>query len=125
MAAVSTPDLDRALALARNLFDAEPFKPFIGRVNPRFPAPRHLDPICRLIERTRYEQVFATISTPPRHRKTSTILNGLAWRMKYDPIAQHAFVSYNNDKARRESRRCRAIAKRAGVQLTEKRSDGG
>lgn len=84
--------------------NVERLRSFIGRVTPRYPAPAHVQPVIDLFERSRYEEVRATISMPPRFAKTETCMNGLAWRLKTDPASNHAFLSGASGLAREKSR---------------------
>lgn len=103
-------------------YGAEPLGEYITRVNPKFPPPRHLDPLIELLEETRHHPVFAIVSMPPRHRKTTTVLNALAQHLGDNPTLSHAFITFSDRKARRESRLCRQIAVASGnVQLDPKR----
>jgi phage terminase large subunit-like protein len=116
-------DADEAawIALHAAQFDVEPLGEFIARVNPKYPPPSHLDTLINLLERARHGSVFAVVSMPPRHRKTTTCLNGLAHLQANDPALSHAFVTYNQKKARTESRHLNRIARRAGVQMDRSR----
>ncbi len=110
-------DEERYRALMRAQYEVENLTSWIDRVNPRYPVKPHLAPLINLIERTRHEQIFAVVSMPPRHRKTTTILNGLAWRLACDPGVSHAYVTFNDTKTKRESRLCRRIAENGGAPL--------
>ena len=101
-------------ALARA---TETLPEFIHRVTPKYTAPRHLQPLLELIDRSRYEEVRAVVHAPPRHVKTDTILNAFAWLLQGDPSKTHAFVSYAADLSRSKSRKARMLAGRAGVEL--------
>lgn len=114
-------DEERYAALLRAQYEVEGLTSWIDRVNPRYPVKPHLAPLIELLERTRHEQVFAVVSMPPRHRKTTTILNGLAWRLAVDPGVSHAYVTYNDTKTKRESKLCRRIAATGGAQLDDTR----
>lgn len=104
-------------ALHEAQYGAESTSDYIARVNPKYPPPKHLDPLTALLDETRHHPVFAIVSMPPRHRKTTTVLNALAKQLGEDPMLSHAFVTFNDRKARRESRVCRNIAVTAGVRL--------
>lgn len=111
-------DEQRRLELLRSLYDVEPLRDFTDRVNPKYaPAPPHLDRLFEVLERTRHEQVFAIVDLPPRHRKTTTCQNFIAWSLELDPAVKHAYVTYNEQKSRKESRRASRIAEQAGVPI--------
>lgn len=95
---------------------------FIATVNPKYPPPKHLKPLTDLLEETRHHPVFAIVSMPPRHRKTTTVDNAIAKYMGDDPALSHAFITFNDRKARRESRLIRQIAVNSGrVRLDPRR----
>jgi len=76
-------------ALRAHRMQAETFREFVRRYAPRFwPVPRHLAPLYNLIERTRFERVFACVSMPPRHGKRlahdTPILTPEGWRTHGD-----------------------------------------
>jgi phage terminase large subunit-like protein len=109
-------------ALQRELHGVESLHDFIGRVNPQFPPPPHLYPILDLLEEARVNPLWAVINLPPRHRKTTTLLNAIAWLLRYEPAMTHAYVTSNLTQARRKSKIAREIAKRAGCQLDPRMS---
>ena len=103
MEGLSTQEQADLLALMEAESSIERLPAFINRITPRFPAPAHVSPVMELFERSRHEPVRATISMPPRHAKTETCMNGLAWRLAHDPASRHAFCSYSADLARDKS----------------------
>lgn len=73
----------------------EPFAEFVSRISRRFAdVPPHLAPLYDLIQRSRREQVFATISEPPRHGKTTSFSLGFAYRTAYDPACNNFYATY-------------------------------
>jgi predicted phage terminase large subunit-like protein len=96
----------------------EPLADFIKRVTPRYPLPRHLVPFANILSRARTEQVRACVSMPPRHGKSETIFNALAWWMRYAAADTHAYVSYNSGQATSQSRKIRQRAIDGGVVLS-------
>ena len=114
-----TEDMEtELLALEGYEQDAEGLDHFIRRMTPRLPPPRHIAPLVDLWERTRKGPVYAVVELPPRHAKTTTAVNGLAWRMMLDPSLHHAFITYADALSIKKSRALRMLAKRAGVNLT-------
>lgn len=97
--------------------DAEGLDAFIRRMSPKLPPPPHLAPLVDLWERTRLGPVYAVVELPPRHAKTTTAVNGLAWRMMLDPGLHHAFITYADALSLKKSRALRRLAKAAGVEL--------
>lgn len=111
---------ERLQQLIRAQYGGETFEEFVGRVQPGFmPVPEHLRPLYELIERSRHEQVFALVSMPPRHGKSVTIQNALAWRTLYDPSVQNAYATFNHDLAKETGLAARAIALSVGVRVGE------
>jgi predicted phage terminase large subunit-like protein len=91
---------------------------FIRRVTPRFPPPRHVQPLMRLFERARRKPIRALVSMPPRHAKSETVFNGLAWWMRHSPADTHAYVTYSDDIASSQSRKIRQRAIEGGVSIS-------
>lgn len=115
---LSDEDLDRQIeAYAGDAVGGESLDRFIRRITPRHPPPAHIAPLMRLIERTRYEPVRAAVMWPPRHAKTTTILNGLAWILAQNPADRCAYASYAESLARSKSRLTRGLARAAGLEL--------
>ena len=109
-----------ALAEAHKLNrNSEGLADFIRRMTPHEAPPRHVMPLIRLLERCRHETVRAVVSQPPRHAKTVTITNGIAWWLSQSPADTHAYVSYNDTQAISKSGPMRALARRAGVSLLD------
>jgi predicted phage terminase large subunit-like protein len=113
----SAADEAEWFALQESLYGGEPLSNFIGRVNPRFPPPPHLKQLTDLFDEARHHPVFAIVSLPPRHRKTTTCDNAIAQLLKEEPTLTHGFFTYSDRKARTESRRIRSIATAAGVRM--------
>lgn len=103
--------------------EAESLADFIRRVTPHHQPPRHLLPIIEQFEAARLRAltgggpIRVCISMPPRHGKSETIFNGLAWWMAHVPADTHAYLSYSVDQARSQSRKIRRRAIDGGVAL--------
>lgn len=97
--------------------DAEGLDSFIRRMTPKLPPPPHLAPLVDLWERTRKGPVYAVVELPPRHAKTTTAVNGFAWRLGLDPSLHHAFITYADALSLTKSRAVRRLAQEAGVEL--------
>lgn len=91
---------------------------FIRRVTPRYPPPRHVQPLMRILERARRKPIRALVSMPPRHAKSETVFNGLAWWMSRAPADTHAYVTYSDEIATSQSRKIRQRALEGGVALS-------
>ncbi len=96
-------------------YGGEDLDGYIRRVSPRHLPPRHIEPIIKLWNRTRYERVLACIELPPRHAKTTTGLHGLGWRLKRDPACLNAFATFGDDYAASRSRIARTLTRAGGV----------
>jgi hypothetical protein len=104
-----------AIETARN---PETFAAFVGRVSRRFAAvPPHLLPLYDLIQRSRHEQVFATVSEPPRHGKTTTFSLGFAYRTLYDPACMNFYTTYEGGRAKKVGGATQKIVQALGVPL--------
>lgn len=97
--------------------NVQPLREYISEATPRYPAPAHVQAIIDAFERTRHGPVRITISMPPRHAKTETGMNGLAWRLKEDPATLNAFCSYSADLAKSKSRQIRKRFKLGGGEM--------
>ena len=113
-----TEDDDARLqALLEAEYGGEGLGEYIARVSPRHLPPRHIEPLIKLWNRTRYERVLACVELPPRHAKTTTGLHGLAWRLSRDPACLNAFATFGDDYASSRSRIARTLARAGGVTL--------
>jgi predicted phage terminase large subunit-like protein len=90
---------------------------FMPRMTPRFAPPLHLQPLLDLIERSQYEEVRYVVHAPPRHVKTETILNAIAFLLGKRPEKTHGFVTYSERLSRSKSRKARTLARMNGVDL--------
>jgi phage terminase large subunit-like protein len=110
------------LKALREMRDCEPFASFVGRVMPRFlVVPPHLKKLYDLIQLTRTEQVFATISEPPRHGKTTSFALAFAWRILYDPACQNFYTTYADDRSANVGLATMKIVEGLGVPLDPKK----
>jgi predicted phage terminase large subunit-like protein len=91
---------------------------FITLTSPRHRRPLHLRPLTQLLDRAMHEPVFATVSVPPRHFKTETLLHGVARVLRDRPGRMNAYATYSSDFAERKSRLARSIATRANVPMS-------
>jgi predicted phage terminase large subunit-like protein len=90
---------------------------FVELTTPQFRRPTHLAPLTRLLDEAMRRPVFATVSVPPRHFKTDTLLHGAARMLRFHPERMNAYATYSSEFAERKSRRAREIALRAKVPL--------
>jgi phage terminase large subunit-like protein len=92
---------ERELAAREDLESRLPtFHEFVARYAPQFAVvPPHLQPLFDLIERTRHERVFATVSQPPRSGKTTTFALAIAWRVLCDPVCLNFYGTFGDDLA--------------------------
>lgn len=110
------------LQALRSIRDCEPFASFVGRIMPRFAVvPPHLRKLYDLIQLTRTEQVFATISEPPRHGKTTSFALAFAWRILYDPACQNFYTTYADDRSSNVGLAAMKIVESLGVPLDPKK----
>ena len=108
----SLEQLDRELA-RRSLLE------FVTWRNPRYRQPTHLAPLVRTLHRIRDgESVRQVFAAPPRHAKTETVINGIAWLFENDPEKQLAYVTYSANLSEEKSRKARQLALEAGVDMT-------
>lgn len=114
-----TADLEAELmALEGYEQDVEGFDPYIRRMTPKLPPPRHIAPLVDLWERTRKGPVYAVVEMPPRHCKTTTAVNGFGWRMDLDPSLHNAYITYADALSLNKSRAVRRLVQASGTKLT-------
>lgn len=96
---------------------------YIERTAPtQAPIPWHLRKLVELFERAMRERVFALVSMPPRHAKSTTVRRALAYAVQRHPDRLNGFVSYASAYARTHSRAIRKAVVQNGVRLAK---DGG
>jgi phage terminase large subunit-like protein len=120
-AASTLTDEERAeLEALRMAGECEPFAQFVHRVAPYLgtEVPPHLRKLYDLIQRTRYEQVFATVSMPPRHGKTTSFALAVAWRVLYDPACLNFYTTYAGDRAKHFGESVQRLVERMRVPLS-------
>lgn len=116
---LSPADAKRAAELLRGLAGgASDLEAFIRRVTPHHPPERHMLPIIQRIARARLRPIRCCVSMPPRHGKSETLYNGLAWWMRDVPADTHAYLTYSDEQATSQSRKIRHRAQRGGVALS-------
>ena len=98
---------------------------YIVNTTPSYQRPTHLQPLLALLDASMRGPVFATISVPPRHGKTETLLHHLTRRMKYQPDRMNAYATYSSAFAARKSRKTREIAFRGRVSLDRAEAKSG
>jgi predicted phage terminase large subunit-like protein len=102
-----------ALAGVESLMDWVPI------MSPQFESPRHLVKLVELLVRSQFEPVYCTISVPPRHSKTETLLHYVPWRLHRDPSTEIAYCTYEANLAYTKSRRMRELAEATGIQFNK------
>jgi predicted phage terminase large subunit-like protein len=118
--ALSEGEREEYISLQEDLAGGESLRDFIARMSPHHPPPRHLDPvieqleICRLVRKRK-----VCISMPPGHAKTTLLINAFAWWLAKFTSDTCAYYSYNTSQALSKSVLARALALRAGVELSD------
>lgn len=99
------------LAAIRQARDGvETFGQFVKRTAPQYwPVPPHLRVLYNLFQASRTRRIFATVSMPPRHGKTTTFRLGLSWRMLYDPACLNFYTTFGADLAEETGHETRKI----------------
>lgn len=100
-----------ALAGAESLMD------WIPLMSPNFESPRHLMALAEVLVRSQFQPIYCTISVPPRHSKTETLVHYVPWRLHRDPATEIAYCTYEANLAYTKSRRMRELAEATGVQF--------
>lgn len=86
------------------------------------PIPWHLAQLVALFQRAMHERVFALVSMPPRHAKSTTVRRALAYSIRQHPDRLCGFVTYATGYARTHSRAIRKLVVQQGGRLA---TDGG
>lgn len=74
-------------------------------------------PYAAVVERSPLEPLRVCLAAPPQHGKTEFILLGLLWIARYYPGKRHAYVTYNERRARRVAKKFRRAARAAGFRV--------
>lgn len=120
------PNVDLALALfggelerrEQEIVDRPDLKGWIERTAPAHaPVPWHLQQLVELFERAMRERVFALVSMPPRHAKSTTVRRALAYAILRYTDRLNAFVTYGTDYAKTHSRAIRKLVIEHGGRL--------
>ena len=118
----NAPLTDREIELWQTLealAGTESLMDWIPIMSPQFEAPRHLQKLAEVLVRSQFEPVYVTISVPPRHSKTETLLHYVPWRLHRDPTTEIAYCTYEANLAYTKSRRMRELAEATGVQFNK------
>ena len=81
------------------------------------PVPWHLQQLVALFERAMRERVFALVSMPPRHAKSTTVRRALAYAILRHPTRLNGFVTYASSYARTHSRAIKRMVLAHGGRL--------
>ena len=93
---------------------------WIPRASPHLAAPVHLGRLVTELERVRRgESIEITVSVPPRHGKTTTIVHWIVWLLAQVPDMQVLYCSFGAKMATKQTRAMRALARRVGIPLGE------
>jgi len=96
----------------------ETFRECFERISPTYLYPSHLAQVIEAVERIEAgESIELVISCPPRHGKTESLMNALAWMLSRNPRRELIFASYSADLAQDKSRIIRGYCERSGVDL--------
>jgi len=89
-------------------------------MNRGYTAPTHLGGYVEHLERCVTEGGVRVIGNlPPRHAKTETICNFIAWGLRARPDLTFGYATYGAALARTKSEKIRGLAKRSGVEIAE------
>lgn len=80
--------------------------------------PHHLQEMVDILQRTILERQKACFSCCPQSGKSELLLHTLAWFAWNKPGTASAYITYGDDLAHLQSRRCWAICERAGLNPT-------
>jgi len=98
----------------------EPLLDFIPRLNKRYVAPTHLMPLINTLERiARGESVFLCISVPPRHAKTETLLNFIAWFLRQHQSKTVVYCSYAQRQSESKTLKAQNLIRTLALPISE------
>lgn len=117
--------LARFDALVENRLHVQSLPEFIREASPHLPPPAHIMPIVELCHQARHKRIRATVSMPPRHAKSTTLLHAFAWWLKCDPADTCAYFTYSDRQGRSKSRLAFRLARDAGVDMDPSSRDMG
>jgi len=119
-AALTESEREQLTADLEDLAGGESLRDFMVRMAPHHAPPRHLDELIGAVEESRVNRLMKVgISMPPGHIKTTLFLNVFAWWLGKFPADTCAYNSYNAPQAYSKSVAARALAARAGVELSD------
>lgn len=112
-------DLKRGHELVSLMRSGEGLADFIRRTQPHRPPPPHIMPLIRRIEAAREKPLRLVVTMPPRHVKTTTLVNAFSWWLSLFPGDTCGYYTYSDEKARSESRKARDLAIGVGIDISE------
>ena len=93
---------------------------WIPQISPQLASPVHLAPLVEQLERVlRGETIEITVSVPPRHGKTTTIVHWIVWLLAQLPDLQVLYCSAGAKLAVKQTRAMRALARKMALPLGE------
>lgn len=96
---------------------------WVPMMTPKYKAPVHLRPLAQAFhDADQGREVFFLSSTPPRHGKSESILAWCARHLARHPEQKIAYLTYADNFAQEQSRKCQGLASRAGVRWEGKTS---
>lgn len=90
---------------------------WINRVFPEEPTPRHVLPICEVLDAARLRPQRVVLDYGAGHAKTTTAMRCIAHWIERSPADLCAYVSYSDDQARDKSAIAKAALERINFKL--------
>lgn len=90
-----------------------------GEISPTLIAPRHFAQYVTRLEKSVGGELRIVFSAPPQHGKTLTTLHGLVWLVRHHPDKDHAYVTYNAQRALgpKVARKFHQLLAQAGIEF--------
>jgi hypothetical protein len=89
----------------------------MGRVSPHLHRPEHFGGYCSRFIHAVGGGLRLVFAAPPQHGKTECTLHGLLWIVLQLTQRRHAYVTYNQQRARRVAKKFRRYCRSAGLEV--------
>lgn len=104
-------DLARKIAAAK---PAPSIVDYVAEARPLWERFDYFAPYTRELERAIGGELRICFASPPQHGKTTVTLHALLWMVRYRPGHSHAYVTFNDDRAKEVAQLFRSFALELG-----------
>lgn len=90
----------------------------IQQLSPSYHRPEHFAGYAKRLEVAVGAGLRLVFAAPPQHGKSETTVHGLVWIVRNHAGKRHAYITYNQSRARRMAKKVRRLLAEAGVVTT-------